>query len=322
MCAEVCKPPSPPRQQVRTWSGSSLRSAGALALEPGSPTAASPATAVEPMSPTSPNSRRLSKVKFSESGAGGVDKAAIRDKQENGTSPKGSENSSLKLKGFFAKRDRSAASAPETQSARLRSPPNANEMEGLRMGKVFTAPPQAGGRRRSLPCLKVSTRAEKTSDAPPRRVSFGGGSPELFEAFTPYCKKYGAHPADFYFDSEGHMVLEEEVDSDDDEGGLGKVKVGDTLECIVDCGVGYRKKPQMTARFDDLRTLEVEQQIKVLQRCGGWIRDSVGWLPLTIKSTPVFEIVVPKEKLKYATPRVAVSVLSCARDDEDEKRGG
>lgn len=300
---------------------SSLRSAGALALEPGSPKAAIPATAADPSSPKS-NGKRLNKQVSFGSNDGAIDKAPppVRrpslDKQANSSSRSPSlgstrdnepslASSTRPTKGFFAKKEVKNPMLLTSTASEPKPDPSKQLSE------------KGSGRRRSLPCLKVST-TKVVESGEKRRVSFGGGSPDLYEAFTPYCKKYGAHPSEFYFDAEGHMVLEDLDGLEDD------VKVGDTLECVVDCGVTYRKKPQMTARFDDLRTLDLSSQTKVLQRCGDWVRDSVGWLPLTINSTPVLEVIVPKEKLKYGNCRVAVAVLdkSAGADEKEREKCG
>jgi len=116
-------------------------------------------------------------------------------------------------------------------------------------------------------------------------VSFCDEEVELFEAFTPYARVYGEHPSGFVFDGNGHMVQAGAETSMD----MSTIDVGAWLECNAACGVGYRNQPHFTARFDDLRTLEFGDRVKVAERSGEWIRDEVGWLPLWINGMPVFE---------------------------------
>lgn len=133
----------------------------------------------------------------------------------------------------------------------------------------------------------------RRSQGPRRRVSFSEEEAELYEAFTPYARVYGEHPSDFFFDDSGNMVK----DAADTSLDMGSVDVGSCLECIVTCGAGYRNLPHFTARFDDLRTLEFGDRVKVEERSGEWVRDKVGWLPLFINGQPVFD------RVRVATPR-------------------
>lgn len=164
-------------------------------------------------------------------------------------------------------------------------------------------------RRRSLPCAADEV-LEKAANSCPllRHVRFGDDddcSPkkELYEGFTPYSKKYGAHPDDFFFDSGGRMVL---ATSHDAQTGIHNVKENDTIECVVDCGVDYRTKPQMSACFEKARTVALGDQVRVKLCCDQWVQDSIGWLPLRIKDDPMFQVVVPKEKLQCVRARVPV----------------
>jgi len=187
-------------------------------------------------------------------------------------------------------------------------------------------------RRHSVPCLKRATLVVDTTkpeerpssgasgsgDTPnatvvrrgkrliSRRVSFGDGQ-ELFEAFTPYGKKYGAHPDDFFFDAKGHMVLTTSAETDAD---VLEVKADDILECLREDGVDYYTRPQLSARLSKRKTVGLGEQVVVKKRCGEWIQDSVGWLPLLVGTKRAFEVVVPKEKLRYATARVPVMAPS------------
>lgn len=195
-------------------------------------------------------------------------------------------------------------------------------------------------RRASLPCLKVATKRPGSAETGrqiltpgrfvsetgtaatgsndtgkvlrrgkgvtmERRVSFGDGM-ELFEAFTPYCKKYGAHPDDFFFDEKGHMVLVTSSQSDVD---LLNVKPDDTIECIAE-RVDYHTKPQLSARHSKKICVALGEQVLVKKRCGEWVQDSRGWLPVLLKNRPAFQVVVPKEQLRYATSRVGVMAAS------------
>jgi len=135
-----------------------------------------------------------------------------------------------------------------------------------------------------------------------RRVSFGDAS-ELFEAFTPYCKKYGAHPDDFYFDSKGHMVLVASTQSDVD---VLDIKVNDAIECILEMGVQHYEEPESKVRLDKLPNVVMGETFIVKKRCGNWVHDNVGWLPLLIRDNACFQVVVPEDKLRYATARVPV----------------
>jgi hypothetical protein len=127
---------------------------------------------------------------------------------------------------------------------------------------------------------------------------------ELFEAFTPYCKKYGAHPDDFFFDDKGHMVLVTSTQSDAD---VLEVKENDAIECVLERGVDYHTRPQFSSPLlAPKRSVTLGDQVLVKKRCGEWVQDAFGWLPLMPHGRPGFQVVVPKEKLKYATPRVPV----------------
>jgi hypothetical protein len=169
-----------------------------------------------------------------------------------------------------------------------------------------TIPPRPA-RRASLPCLKVSTSkrpdfAESGGDMPRRHVSFIDRQ-ELFEAFTPYSKKYGAHPDDFFFDNEGRMVL---TSSSETEKDVHDLEAKDTIECLVEGGVDYHKKPQFGSLLDKQQKVALGDQLIVKRRFREWVQDKSGWLPLFVKGKRAFEVVVPKEQLKYATARVPV----------------
>jgi len=168
-------------------------------------------------------------------------------------------------------------------------------------------PPQKATafRRKSMPNLKVAVNPRVPGKGP-RRVTFcsnSGNSVE--EAFTPYGKKYGAHPEDFYFNEDGLMVLE----ASDDKKDVMAVKVGDMIECTSD-EVLYHSKPMPFCGFKDNRAVVLGQQITIQTRRGTWVQDDVGWLQLLTPdhSGPAFQTVTPKEKLRFAIPRVPVMV--------------
>jgi len=158
---------------------------------------------------------------------------------------------------------------------------------------------------------RSSGRSDRASGR--RRVSksvrFCDKGDELFEAFTPYSNVYGEHPRGFVFDEAGAMVQASSpsVGSDVDA-----VDAGSLVECTVICGVGYRTQPQFPARFDDLRTLDFGERVKIEERSGEWVRDEVGWLPLAINGMPVFEVVnvkrSPRHKCCVGTPRRGVVI--------------
>jgi len=176
-------------------------------------------------------------------------------------------------------------------------------------------------RRATLPSLMLehSPGGEAGKVASGRRVSAPGHSKsvrfcdeddELFEAFTPYAHVYGEHPSGFVFDEVGNMV-QAASPSAGSPGDLSGIDVGTWLECVAACGVGYRKHAHFTARFDDLRTLEFGDRVKVEERSGEWIRDKVGWLPLCINSMPVFEALntkSPRRRMSIGTPRRGVMI--------------
>jgi len=174
------------------------------------------------------------------------------------------------------------------------------------------AVPATGMRRRhSFSCLKVDTAGmAEESGKLKRRVNFGAevATPkEVFEAFTPYGKKYGAHPDDFFFDSEGHMVL---TTSHTKNADVSNVKVKDMIECMEDEGVEYRTEPELAARFEKPCFVSLGDRVTVLEILDEWVRDSIGWLPLHKKDHPAFQVVVSKDKLRFVKARVPVMAMS------------
>lgn len=165
-------------------------------------------------------------------------------------------------------------------------------------------------RRHSVPCLKVATNKEQDvgDKTMKRRVSFGDGQ-ELFESFTPYCKKYGAHPDDFFFDESGNMVL---VSSSEPGMDILEVGQGDSIECILDEGVEYRTKPHMASRAKKHQEVSLGDKLVVRNRKEEWVqvKENLGWVPLLVDGEAAFKVVVEKDKLKYASPRVAVMAAS------------
>lgn len=166
-------------------------------------------------------------------------------------------------------------------------------------------PPQKATkfRRKSMPGLEIAVNSRVPGKGP-RRVTFcsnSGNSVE--EAFTPYGKKYGAKPEDFYFNEDGLMVLE----ASDDKKDVMAVKVGDMIECTSD-EVQYHTKPMPFCGFEDSKAVVLGQQITIQARRGTWVQDDVGWLQLLTadRSGPAFQTVTPKEKLRFAVPRVPV----------------
>lgn len=108
-----------------------------------------------------------------------------------------------------------------------------------------------------------------------KHVCFSPGEVEVFQDYTPYTKKYGAHPNDFEFTADGKMEL---IESRPEETALLDVKSGDTLECMVTDGVRYRSKPQPSKYSTGQVALGDEVVVK--RRSGSWVQDSIGWLPL------------------------------------------
>merc|ERR1719486_691421 len=68
------------------------------------------------------------------------------------------------------------------------------------------------------------------------------------------------------------------------------VGLGNLVECMAPAGVAYRSRPMSSSLHDSLQILEEGDQVEVLERKGEWIRDSVGWLPLRIDSSPIFSV--------------------------------
>eukprot|EP00927_Polykrikos_kofoidii_P060849 TRINITY_DN55759_c0_g1_i1.p1 TRINITY_DN55759_c0_g1~~TRINITY_DN55759_c0_g1_i1.p1 ORF type:complete len:603 (-),score=83.93 TRINITY_DN55759_c0_g1_i1:115-1923(-) len=130
---------------------------------------------------------------------------------------------------------------------------------------------------------------------------------DLFEAFTPYSRVYGAHPSNFYFDDAGMMVSADTMQID-----LGDADEGSVLECVATCGVGYRTSPRMSARFDDMQSVHFGDRFRVIERSGRWVRNDVGWLPLFINCVAVFEVASVRGSRHSAdslgTPRCCIMV--------------
>eukprot|EP00928_Gymnodinium_smaydae_P013885 TRINITY_DN15037_c0_g1_i1.p1 TRINITY_DN15037_c0_g1~~TRINITY_DN15037_c0_g1_i1.p1 ORF type:complete len:305 (-),score=52.35 TRINITY_DN15037_c0_g1_i1:221-1135(-) len=117
-----------------------------------------------------------------------------------------------------------------------------------------------------------------------KRVDFCDDGDECFESFTPYGKKYGVHPDDFYFDDNGEMVLVPDE--------------GDTVECIAMGGVAYRTRAADAAYFPDMRGIKCGAKTLVKEKCNGWIKDKVGWLPIDMNGKSLFKVVQMEPKKK------------------------
>jgi hypothetical protein len=161
-------------------------------------------------------------------------------------------------------------------------------------------------RAASITGLKVMCAKEKEPCRlkPKKRMSFSDEPIETMGDYTPYGKKYGAHPNDFEFSKDGRMEL---VSSRPDEKSILQVKVGDTIECILDAGVQYRTKPQLGQHTKPEQQIELGEEVVVIARSGPWVQDSIGWLPLLYTSEKAaFKVVPPTGKRQYASCRVGV----------------
>jgi len=116
---------------------------------------------------------------------------------------------------------------------------------------------------------------------------------ELYEAFTPYGKKYGAHPDEFFFDAEGHMVLAPSLRFNKKEKAEAVLdcKVADTIECVSDKGIDHHARPQLNAPLEKPQRVKFGQQLIIKKRCEDWVKDNIGWMPLVIGELAVFQIV-------------------------------
>jgi len=242
----------------------------------------SPKDVSERLSPTG-----CLKKQLSPSGAGKVVRRGGLASSSTETARRGGDLCTLVLEGNLSPRDRLASDEAET-------PMSPSRMRRRRRGLTLPElPPISCFKPQGTPTGKRLLR---------RRVSFGDAD-EFSEAFTPYSRKYGTHPRDFYFDEQGLMVLEKSSDAD-----LIHVKAADTIECVLDSGVDYHWRPQLNASFKVTQSVQLGEQILVKKRCGEWVQDKIGWLPLFTGEGKghAFQVIVPKEELRYATPRVAV----------------
>lgn len=134
-----------------------------------------------------------------------------------------------------------------------------------------------------------------------RRVRFDTEL-SLHTDFTPYGQIYGLHPRSFFLNDEGRMVQEltpaalscRDLEDTDE---------GDTIECTLACGVGYRSAPRMNAHATDFSHIAQGEQTTVRERLGEWVRDDLGWLPLFVRGLPVFELVPPTYSIDLGLPR-------------------
>eukprot|EP00928_Gymnodinium_smaydae_P062887 TRINITY_DN46627_c0_g1_i1.p1 TRINITY_DN46627_c0_g1~~TRINITY_DN46627_c0_g1_i1.p1 ORF type:complete len:249 (-),score=26.90 TRINITY_DN46627_c0_g1_i1:98-844(-) len=115
-----------------------------------------------------------------------------------------------------------------------------------------------------------------------RRVSFNDQD-QLYEAFTPYGLKYGKHPSELRIDAKCSML--EPLSASQR-----KPVSGDTLKCIASKAVSYCARPCLGATLDRAPAKKSGDHIQVAQVCSGWVRDSVGWLPLEEQDEPLFEV--------------------------------
>lgn len=149
-----------------------------------------------------------------------------------------------------------------------------------------------------------------------RRASFSDEPIETIGDYTPYGKKYGAHPSDFEFSKDGRMEL---VSSRPDEKSILQVKPGDTIECIVDDGVKYRKQPQQATLMKPEKQMELGEEVVVVARSGPWVQDSIGWLPLLYgNDKSAFKVVPQTGKRQYAPCRVGVMTRSDSKESNDQ----
>jgi len=162
---------------------------------------------------------------------------------------------------------------------------------------------------------KLELENEPSGRPPSRHVNFYDGD-EVIQAFTPYSKVYGSHPAMFDFDDMGNMVPPVSPSEGID---FSSVDSGTKLQCTATCGVGYRRKPVMGAHVDNYETVPFGETISVEERDGDWVRDERGWLPLmSVTKAPVFDVVQEKDELlksrknrrTIGTPRYGVMVLA------------
>lgn len=102
----------------------------------------------------------------------------------------------------------------------------------------------------------------------------------MYEAFTPYSQVYGKHPAEFVFDADGTMLPRPHAD----------IRDGSVLECLSVLGVTYRNRPQLFSGCEDVQVVSYGERITVTHVIDGWVKDTIGWLPIELDGETLFEL--------------------------------
>jgi len=163
---------------------------------------------------------------------------------------------------------------------------------------------------RALAAQALHAAVQKATDgiarARDRSVWFTADS--VIEAFTPYSEKYGRHPSTFVFDAVGDMV----------ERPHANIMPATEIECVRLMGVAYRTRPQLNAQFENMCEVPYGECVTVKQVIDGWVKDSVGWLPLTLDGETLFKAV----EEEGSEPRLHFGVAPdrCKKDRKGKDR--